>query len=85
MQHIAQHSGHTIQLDRPALAITALQSVWEQACQSGVYSGVPKGKYAGVHVGRAQARATGFFESRTHQGQQGISHRSCKPIHRNDG
>jgi pimeloyl-ACP methyl ester carboxylesterase len=31
-QHsVAQHSGHFIQLDRPDLAITAIQSVWQQA------------------------------------------------------
>ena len=31
-QHsIAQHSGHYIQLDRPDLAIAAIQSVWQEA------------------------------------------------------
>lgn len=31
-QHsVAQHSGHYIHLDRPDLAITAIQSVWQQA------------------------------------------------------
>jgi pimeloyl-ACP methyl ester carboxylesterase len=31
-QHsVAQHSGHYIQLDRPDLAIAAIQSVWQQA------------------------------------------------------
>ena len=39
-QHsIAQHSGHYIQLDRPDLAITAIQSVWQQAHQSGTSNG----------------------------------------------
>jgi hypothetical protein len=34
-QHsVAQHSGHYIQLDRPDLAITAIQSVWQQARSS---------------------------------------------------
>ena len=47
---------------------------------------VPGGKYAGVHVGRVLARATGSFDIRTKQGrQQGITHRHCQPIHRNDG
>jgi pimeloyl-ACP methyl ester carboxylesterase len=33
-QHsVAQHSGHYVQLDRPDLAITAIQSVWQQARQ----------------------------------------------------
>ena len=30
-QSVAQHSGHYIQLDRPDLALTAIQSVWQQA------------------------------------------------------
>ena len=30
-QSVALHSGHYIQLDRPDLAITAIQSVWQQA------------------------------------------------------
>ena len=35
-QHsVAGHSGHYIQLDRPDLAITAIQSVWQQTHQSG--------------------------------------------------
>jgi pimeloyl-ACP methyl ester carboxylesterase len=39
-QHsVAQHSGHYIQLDRPDLAITAIQSVWQQAHQSGTSNG----------------------------------------------
>jgi len=47
---------------------------------------VPGGKYAGVHVGRVLVRATGSFDIRTKQGrQQGIHHRHCRPIHRNDG
>jgi 5-methylcytosine-specific restriction endonuclease McrA len=47
---------------------------------------VPKGKYAGMHVGRVLVRATGSFDIRTAHGRvQGISHRHCQPIHRNDG
>jgi pimeloyl-ACP methyl ester carboxylesterase len=35
-QHsVAQHSGHYIHLDRPDLAIAAIQSVWQQARSSG--------------------------------------------------
>jgi len=30
-QSVAPHSGHYIQLDRPDLAIAAIQSVWQQA------------------------------------------------------
>src|SRR5207245_7446776 len=33
-QSVAQHSGHYIQLDRPDLAITAIQSIWQQTRQS---------------------------------------------------
>jgi 5-methylcytosine-specific restriction endonuclease McrA len=47
---------------------------------------VPGGKYAGVQVGRVLVRATGSFDIRTKQGrQQGIAHRHCQPVHRNDG
>ena len=47
---------------------------------------VPKGKYAGIHVGRVLVRATGSFDIRTAHGRvQGISSRHCQPIHRNDG
>ena len=47
---------------------------------------VPAGKYAGIHVGRVLVRATGSFDIRTAHGRvQGISHRHCQPIHRNDG
>ncbi len=47
---------------------------------------VPKGKYAGIHVGRVLVRATGSFDIRTAHGRvQGISYRHCQPIHRNDG
>lgn len=47
---------------------------------------VPRGKYAGMHVGRVLVRASGSFDIRTTQGRvQGISHRYCQPIHRNDG
>jgi len=47
---------------------------------------VPSGKYAGIHIGRVLVRATGSFDIRTAHGRvQGISHRHCQPIHRNDG
>ncbi len=47
---------------------------------------VPKGERAGTHVGRVLARASGSFDIRTKHGRrQGISHRYCKPLHRNDG
>jgi pimeloyl-ACP methyl ester carboxylesterase len=39
-QHsVAPHSGHYIHLDRPDLAITAIQSVWQQARQSRTTNG----------------------------------------------
>jgi hypothetical protein len=47
---------------------------------------VPAGKKAGTYVGRVLTRATGSFDVVTKTGRiEGISHRYCKPIHRNDG
>ncbi len=47
---------------------------------------VQSGKYQGVHVGRVLARATGSFDIVTSTGKaQGISYRSCSPIHQSDG
>ncbi len=47
---------------------------------------VTSGKNVGEYVGRVLARATGSFDIRTKQGRvQGISHRTCTPIHRCDG
>ncbi len=47
---------------------------------------VTSGKNAGVHVGRVLVRATGSFDIRTPHGRvQGISHRTCMPVHRCDG
>jgi hypothetical protein len=42
-------------------------------------------RYPGEVAGMVLLNATSSFTSRTNQGQQGISHRSCMPIHRNDG
>ncbi len=47
---------------------------------------VTSGKNTGEYVGRVLSRATGSFDIRTKQARvQGISHRSCTPIHRSDG
>jgi 5-methylcytosine-specific restriction endonuclease McrA len=47
---------------------------------------VPAGKKAGTYMGRVLARATGSFDLITTAGRiEGISHRYCQPIHRNDG
>jgi len=47
---------------------------------------VPSGKYAGVHVGRVLVRASGSFDIKTVQRRvQGICHRYCAAIHRQDG
>jgi len=47
---------------------------------------IPAGKKAGTYVGRVLARATGSFDLVTQTGRiEGISHRYCKPLHRNDG
>jgi 5-methylcytosine-specific restriction endonuclease McrA len=47
---------------------------------------VPAGKKAGIHKGRVAVRATGSFNIQTSLGVvQGVSHRHCKVIQRNDG
>jgi 5-methylcytosine-specific restriction endonuclease McrA len=47
---------------------------------------VPKGKHAGVHVGRIAVRATGSFNiQKSGLVLQGISHKHCKVIARADG
>lgn len=51
-----------------------------------VVATVPSGKKAGVHTGRVAVRRTGSFNIQTAQGViQGISHKHCKLIQRNDG
>ena len=47
---------------------------------------VPKGKNAGIHVGRVAVRASGSFNLRTDERQlQGLSHRHCRMVQRGDG
>ena len=47
---------------------------------------VPKGKKKGVHVGRVAIRKSGYFNIRTDNGSvQGISHKHCSVLQRNDG
>lgn len=47
---------------------------------------VPSGRKQGTYTGRVLVRSSGSFDLRTTQGRvQGISHRFCVPIHRNDG
>ena len=47
---------------------------------------VPKGKKAGVHIGRVAVRSTGSFNVSTANGLiQGINAKYCQPIHRKDG
>jgi 5-methylcytosine-specific restriction endonuclease McrA len=47
---------------------------------------VTDGTKRGVYVGRVLVRASGSFDIRTKQGRvQGVSHRSCLPLHRCDG
>lgn len=47
---------------------------------------VPKGKKQGVHVGRVAVRKSGYFNIRTNNGTvQGIDHKHCRVIQRNDG
>jgi 5-methylcytosine-specific restriction endonuclease McrA len=47
---------------------------------------LPKGKNAGIHVGRLTTRATGVFELTTQQGKiSPVNWKYCTPIHRHDG
>jgi hypothetical protein len=47
---------------------------------------VPGGKKVGTHVGRVAVRASGSFNIQTSQGVvQGIAHRHCSIMQRNDG
>ncbi|MBK1647775.1 HNH endonuclease, partial [Rhabdochromatium marinum] len=59
-----------------------------QGFQTGdwVRAEVPKGKRAGVHVGRVAVRRTGSFNIQTQTGTvQGLSHRYCQVLQRADG
>ena len=45
-----------------------------------------QGKKIGTYVGKVAVRSSGSFNiTTTHGVVQGISHRSCTPIHRSDG
>jgi 5-methylcytosine-specific restriction endonuclease McrA len=47
---------------------------------------LPKGKFAGTHVGRLTVRESGVFEMRTALGKVSpVRHKYCQSIHRNDG
>lgn len=47
---------------------------------------VPAGKKAGTHIGRVVIRKTGSFDITTKTGTvQGVSHRHCRVLQRNDG
>ncbi|MCC5601056.1 RNA-guided endonuclease IscB [Nostoc favosum] len=47
---------------------------------------LPKGKFAGTHIGRLTVRESGVFEMRTAHGKVSpVRHKYCKSIHRNDG
>ena len=55
-----------------------------------VRADVPKGLKAGIHTGRVAVRATGSFNIQSQEGgvstvAQGISHKHCRVVQRNDG
>jgi hypothetical protein len=51
-----------------------------------VKAAVPSGKKAGVHTGRVAIRKSGFFNITTKDSTvQGISHKHCRILQRNDG
>lgn len=59
-----------------------------QGFQTGdtVNATVPNGKKAGKYTGRVAVRASGYFNITTHAGTvQGISHKHCRLLMRNDG
>jgi 5-methylcytosine-specific restriction endonuclease McrA len=63
----------------------------QQKCHFGFQTGdmvkavVTKGKYIGVHVGRAACRATGYFDIITTVGKVTVNHKNCSILHRADG
>jgi 5-methylcytosine-specific restriction endonuclease McrA len=50
-----------------------------------VRANAPKGKYAGIHVGRIFTRTTGLFDIVTPSGKVTVHARHCIILHRNDG
>jgi 5-methylcytosine-specific restriction endonuclease McrA len=46
---------------------------------------LPKGKHAGIYIGKITVRASGKFKIRTEQGEIPCNHRYCTPLHRRDG
>ena len=50
-----------------------------------VKAAVPKGKFAGTHVGRAAVRTSGSFDLRTSHGKVTVNHRHCRILQLNDG
>ena len=50
-----------------------------------VRADVPKGVYAGTHIGRVAVRATGKFSVTTVRSIAQSSYRYCRHLHRSDG
>jgi hypothetical protein len=53
-----------------------------------VIAHIPKGRYAGRHIGRIAVRESGYFDIRDHAGKricQGISWRHMRVMQRNSG
>lgn len=46
---------------------------------------IPKGKYAGIYIGRIVCRAAGNFDISTSRGKISLNYRLCKSVHRSDG
>lgn len=50
-----------------------------------VRADIPKGKFAGRHVGRVVVRASGGFSVRTKDDLVRANYRTCQPLHKADG
>ena len=46
---------------------------------------LPKGKFAGIYVGRVTVRASGSFKMKTPSGEIAFSHKHCQMLQRHDG
>jgi 5-methylcytosine-specific restriction endonuclease McrA len=70
----------------PRLYLTRTKRHFGFATGDFVRAVVPVGKNAGTHTGRVAVRASGSFNITTTTGTvEGIHHRHCRLLHRNDG
>jgi 5-methylcytosine-specific restriction endonuclease McrA len=46
---------------------------------------VPKGKFAGIHLGRVAVRSTGSFDIQTNGGKKTVNYKYCRRLQKSDG